>query len=139
MLLAPCTGTWGDPYLATGGTPPSNPGTQRGILFFQDRSAQNVQSSGGGGGTYAMAGTFYFHSCSGTAIAGANGLSCTVPTATPPAYYSDTLTITGNSGGSAYILGQVIIDNLALNGGGSIYMDLNPTTAQNVYKASLYQ
>ena len=96
-------------------------------------------SSGGGGGTYAMAGTFYFHSCSGTAIAGANGLSCTVPTATPPAYYSDTLTITGNSGGSAYILGQVIIDNLALNGGGSIYMDLNPTTAQNVYKASLYQ
>jgi hypothetical protein len=139
VLLAPCHGTWGDPYLATGGTPPSNPGTQRGILFFQDRSAQGVQSAGGGGGTYAMAGTFYFHSCSAAAIAGANGLSCTVPTATPPAYYSDTLTITGNSGGSAYILGQIITDNLALGGGGSIYMDLNPTTAQNIYKAALYQ
>lgn len=139
VLLAPCTGTWGDPYLAAGGTPPSNPGTQRGILFFQDRSAQGVQSAGGGGGKYAMAGTFYFHSCSSTSIAGTNGLSCSVPTATPPSYFDDTLTVTGNSGGSAYILGQIITDNLALAGGGSIYMDLNPSTAQNVYKAALYQ
>jgi Putative Flp pilus-assembly TadE/G-like len=139
VLLAPCRGTWGDTYLASGLTPPSNPGTQRGILFFQDRSAKNVQSAGGGGGTYAMAGTFYFHSCRATATAGTNGLSCTVPGATPPTYYSDTLTITGNSGGSAYILGEIITDNLDLNGGGSIYMDLNPTTAQNIYKAALYQ
>jgi len=139
VLLAPCTGTWGDPYLATSLTPPSNPGTQRGILFFQDRSATAVASAAGGGGTYAMAGTFYFHSCNSTSIAGTNGTGCSVPTATPPTYYSNSLTMTGNSGGSAYILGEIITDNLNLGGGGTIYMDLNPSSALNVLKAALYQ
>ena len=139
VLLAPCTGTWGDPFLATGGTPPSNPGTQRGILFFQDRSAQGVQSAAGGGGTYTMAGTFYFHSCSSNSTDGTDGTGCSVPTVTPPAYYSNVLTMTGNTNGSAYILGEIITDNLALGGGGAIYMDLNPTSAQTILKAALYQ
>src|SRR5215469_3009372 len=139
VLLAPCTGTWGDPFLAGGGTPPSNPGTQRGILFFQDRSATGVQSAAGGGGSYAMAGTFYFHSCNSTSISGTNGLGCNIPTSTPGPYFLNTLTLTGNSGGSAYILGEIITDNLALGGGGSIYMDLDPSSARTIYKAALYQ
>ena len=47
--------------------------------------------------------------------------------------------MTGNSGGSAYILGEIITDNLNLGGGGTIYMDLNPSSALNVLKAALYQ
>jgi hypothetical protein len=137
VLLAPCTGAFGDPYLAQGTTPPSNPGTQRGVLFFQDRSAQGVTGTLGGGGSYAMAGTFYFHSCVSTGV----GTGCTMPTGTYSTgqYFNDTLTMGGNSGAQAYILGEIIVDNLSLQGGPSIYMDLNPSSALNVYKAALYQ
>lgn len=140
-LLAPCKGPWGDPYLAASLTPPPVPGTQRGILFFQDRSAEGVQSTAGGGGTYAMAGTFYFHSCSSTAIDGKAGTSCSTPTGgnSTNQYYNDTLAMTGNTGASSYILGEIIVDNINLGGKGSIYMDLDPSSALNVYKAALYQ
>lgn len=139
-LLAPCKGTWGDPYLAAGLAVPANPGTQRGILFFQDRSAMGVQSTAGGGGSYAMAGTFYFHSCSSTAIDGTTGTSCSSPTTYSNGFYfNDTLQMQGNPGASSYILGEIIVDNLSLGGSASIYMDLSPSSALNVYKASLYQ
>jgi len=86
-----------------------------------------------------MAGTFYFHSCSSTSIDGTKGTGCSVPAVTPPTYYSNMLSMTGNSKGSAFILGEIITDNLTLGGGGGIYMDLNPTSAQNILKAALYQ
>jgi Putative Flp pilus-assembly TadE/G-like len=141
VLLAPCKGTWGDQYLAAGLTVPSNPGTQRGILFFQDRSAQAVTANISGGGSYAMAGTYYFHSCSSTSIDGTNGLNCAQPTGSYSSgqYYTNTLNLSGNSGASSYVLGEIIVDNLELGGGGSIYMDLDPSSALNVYKAALYQ
>ena len=139
-LLAPCKGTWGDPYLAAGLAVPANPGTQRGILFFQDRSAKGVASQAGGGGSYAMAGTFYFHSCSATAIDGTTGTSCSSPTTySQGLYFNDSLLMQGNPGASSYILGEIIVDNLNLGGSASIYMDLSPSSALNVYKASLYQ
>lgn len=133
VFLAPCTGTYGDQNYS------SALGRQRGILFFHDRTAKSVVSNSGGGGSYAMAGTFYFHSCS-SSVGGA--APCTAPTADPaPAgsYFSDTLNMQGSAGATSYILGEIIVDNLQLSGGPSIYMDLNPNSANNVYKASLYQ
>jgi hypothetical protein len=138
VLLAPCRGPYGDPYLAAGNTPPTNPGTQRGILFFQDRTLKSVQALGGGGGTYAMAGTFYFHSCS----SGTGGPPpCTQPTGATSqgTYYNDELTMDGGSGSTSYILGEIIVDNLHMQGTPTIFMDLNPTSAQNILKAALYQ
>jgi Putative Flp pilus-assembly TadE/G-like len=55
LLLAPCTGTYGDPTGA---------GQFRGMLFFQDR-ASNADSAYGGGGSSLAAGSLYFHQTSG--------------------------------------------------------------------------
>ena len=144
VLLAPCFGTagasgnpYGDPYLAQGLAVPSNPGTQRGILFFQDRSNTGVQATSGGGGSYAMAGTFYFHSCN----SGGTGTSCSQPTGSTSqgGYFNNTLTMSGNTGAQSYILGEIIVDNLSLSGNPAIFMDLSPTSANNILKATLYQ
>ena len=138
VILAPCTGPFGDTYLAAGKTHPSNPGTQRGILFFQDRTLLGVVATGGGGGSYAMAGTFYFHSCS-SSTGGAP--PCTQPTGSTSTgtYYNDKLTMDGNSGSTSYILGEIIVDNLDMQGTPTIVMDLNPTSANNILKVALYQ
>jgi hypothetical protein len=140
VLLAPCTGPYGDAYLAMTPpqSPPSNPGTQRGVLFFQDRTALGIIANSGGGGSYAMAGTFYFHSCS-SATGGAP--PCVQPSGTTSTgtYYNDKLTMGGGSGTSSYILGEIIVDNLDMQGSPTIFMDLNPTSAANILKAALYQ
>src|SRR5229473_1696515 len=52
VLLAPCTGTYGDPFEATGGTDPD--GEQRGFLMFQDRSTEAANQSWGGGGSFLL-------------------------------------------------------------------------------------
>jgi len=49
VLLAPCSGTYGDPLAQ-----------YRGLLFFQDR-ASNVGGGWGGGGGFLLAGSMYFH------------------------------------------------------------------------------
>jgi len=131
VLLAPCTGPYGDPFLAAGGTPPAGLGQQRGMLFFQDRSATSVNPSAGGGGQYLLAGTMYFHSCNTTGT----GTGCL----SAPTYYNDIFTLQGGSGSSTYVLGQIIVDNLTLGGNSGIFMDLNPSSAFNILKASLYQ
>jgi len=131
VLLAPCTGPYGDPFLAAGGTPPASLGPQRGMLFFQDRSATSVNPSAGGGGQYLLAGTMYFHSCN----ASGTGTTCL----SAPTYYNDVFSLQGGSGSSTYVLGQIIVDNLTLGGNSGIFMDLNPSSAFNVLKASLYQ
>jgi hypothetical protein len=136
VLLAPCTGTYGDPSLAAGNTPPSNPGQQRGILFFQSRSATSVAAKYGGQGAYAMAGTMYFHSCKSGIAAGGTATNCDT---TSGNYFTDSILMDGGTGTSAYVLGEIITDNLHLQGQSSIYMDLSPTSVLNVYKASLYQ
>jgi hypothetical protein len=126
VLIAPCSGYYGDP-LGTGDTI----GEQRNILFFQDRSATGVSANWGGGGQFLLAGTMYFHSCNSSGT----GVSCT--TTTP--YYTDSLTLKGNSASGTYLLGDIVADTLTLGGTSGINMDLNPTSAYSILKASLFQ
>lgn len=129
VLLAPCTGPYGDPIEAVGGTDPL--GEQRGMLFFQDRSASGVSASWGGGGSFLLAGTMYFHHCNATGT----GTSC----GSAPTYYDAMFSLAGNSGSSTYVLGDIVTDNLTLGGTSGITMDLNPTSAFNILKATLLQ
>ena len=119
VLLAPCTGTYGDPN-----------GQYRGILFFADRSS-GVGGGWGGGGGFLLAGSMYFHQCN----ASGTGTGC----GNPPADYNDQFTLQGGSGLASYVLGEIITDQLSLGGGGQINMALNPSAAYNVLKVSLLQ
>jgi hypothetical protein len=73
----------------------------------------------------------YFHHCN----ASGTGTSCGAPTA----YYDAMFSLQGNSGSSTYVLGDIVADNLTLGGTSGITMDLNPTAAYNILKASLLQ
>jgi len=126
ILLGPCTGYYGDPLGAA-----DTLGIQRGFLFFQDRSATSVDPSWGGGGQFLLAGTMYFHSCN----ASGTGVGC----GTAPTYYNDIFSLSGNSGSGTYVLGDIVADNLTLGGTSGITMDLNPTKAYSILKASLLQ
>ena len=134
LLLGPCTGYYGDPL---GASAPASIGEQRWFLFFQDRSAKAVNPSWNGGGQFLLAGTMYFHSCN----AAGTGVGCTPPPPSPSTsdYYQDIFNLQGNSGSGTYVLGEIVADNLTLGGTSGIVMDLNPTTAFNILKASLYQ
>jgi hypothetical protein len=137
VLLAPCTGKYGDQ------NPVASKGIQHGVLFFQDRTATGLSGNNGpnagGGGSYALAGTMYFHSCDPTGTAS----TCNFPTGTVNStngnYFRDNFQLGGGSGSQSYVLGEIIVDNITLQGGGSIYMDLNPSTVNNIFKAALYQ
>ena len=50
ILMAPCTGPYGD-----------STGLYRGILFFVDRSISAADASWGGGGSFILAGAIYVH------------------------------------------------------------------------------
>lgn len=126
VMLAPCYGTYGDPL---GAADPL--GVQRGILLFQDRASLSANPSWGGGGTFLLAGTMYFHSCNGSGT----GINC----GAAGTYYNDIFTLQGGSGSTTYVLGDIIADNIALGGNSGITMDLNPTKAFSILKASLLQ
>jgi hypothetical protein len=134
LLMGPCTGYYGDPL---GTLEPAAIGEQRWFLFFQDRSAIAVQPQWGGSGQFLLAGTMYFHSCKSNG----EGVSCTPPPnpATASSYYQDIFSMQGSAGSGTYVLGEIVTDNLTLGGTSGIVMDLNPTTAFNILKASLYQ
>jgi Putative Flp pilus-assembly TadE/G-like len=117
VLMAPCTGPYGDPL-----------GQYRGILFFQDR-ASGAGGGWGGGGGFLLAGSMYFHHCN----AAGTGVSC----GANPTYYNSIFTLQGNSGSASYVLGDIITDNLAMGGTPTINMALNPTAAYNTLKATL--
>jgi hypothetical protein len=127
ILLGPCTGYYGDPL----GTAEPVIGEQRQFLFFQDRSAENVNPSWGGGGQFLLAGTMYFHSCN----ASGTGVNC----GAVGTYWNDTFTMNGNSGSGTYVLGEIVTDNLILGGTSGITMDLNPNSAYPILKATLIQ
>lgn len=135
VMLAPCTGPggaagpYGDPYEYKGLTDPQ--GEQRGFLFFQDRSVENASQSWGGGGSFLLAGTMYFHSCNSSGTGTGCGAAGT--------YYTDNFSLGGNSGSSTYVLGDIVADNVTLQGNSGITMDLNTTTAFNILKASIFQ
>jgi hypothetical protein len=123
ILLAPCSGTYGDPL----GT--SNPiGEQRGILFFQNRS-QSANPQWGGGGQFLLAGTMYFHQC--VTSGPDRGTNCS------PSAYNTTLSLGGNAGSGTYNLGGMVVDRLSMGGTSGITMDLNPNAMFGTPKAAL--
>ncbi len=126
VMLAPCYGTYGDPL---GVADPM--GIQRGILLFQDRASLSANPSWGGGGSFLLAGTMYFHSCN----AAGTGVNC----GAAGTYYNDIFTLQGGSGSTTYVLGDIIADNIALGGNSAITMNLNPTKAFSILKATLLQ
>jgi hypothetical protein len=107
LLLAPCSGTYG---LIVDGL------TYRGILFFQDRAATNMQNAYGGGGSSLAAGSMYFHE-----------------TAT----YTSHLQLQGNAGSTSFILGEIITDSVGMGGNPTIDMVLNPSKSNALLKATL--
>lgn len=120
-----CSLNYGDPQ----GT--SDPiGEQRGVLFFQNRSVNAGNNPGwSGGGNNLLAGTMYFHQCVTTSPD--TGQGCV------SGAFNDQMNLFGNSGASTYVLGDIIVDQLKLGGGGSIVMDLNPSTSSTTLKAAL--
>jgi len=125
ILLAPCTGTYGqidvDPN--TGATAPA-----RGMLFFQNR-ATNGAGDWGGGGEFLLAGTIYFHQCN----ASGTGVGCSPP----PTAYNASFKLQGNSCSATYIIGNIDTDKLIMGGTPCIKMSLDPYAVQRVLKATL--
>lgn len=124
VLIAPCTGYYGDPL---GSSDPL--GLQRGMLFFQDRSASDVNATWGGGGQFLLAGAIYIHHCN----ASGTGTGC----GSPSSYYDASFSLSGNSCAGTYVLGTMVVDNLTLGGTSCITMDLNPNAAYWVMKATM--
>jgi hypothetical protein len=118
VLLAPCTGKYGDPYEALTPSLTDPDGEQHGFLMFQDRTTASANQSWGGGGSMLLAGTMYFHNSTD---------------------FSDTFTLSGNSGSSTYVLGDIVADNVSLSGDSQVTMDLNTSVVFNVLKASIFQ
>jgi putative Flp pilus-assembly TadE/G-like protein len=112
-------------------------GEQRGIVFFQDRSADLAtaknQPSFGGGGAFGIDGTFYFHYCSSTSGDGTEAQSCSTSD------YTDQLTLSGNSASNSFVIGDIVVDQLNFGGTSGVEMDLNPAALYYVLKASLLQ
>jgi hypothetical protein len=137
VLLGPCqapTGggtNYGDPL---GANDPL--GEQRGMLFFQDRSANLAaagnQPSWGGGGAFGITGIMYFHYCNSADGAGL-GTNCN------SAAYTDNLSLQGGSASTTFVIGDIVTDKLNLGGNPQIEMDLNPNALFYVFKASLLQ
>jgi hypothetical protein len=124
ILVAPCTGYYGDPL---GAKDPL--GVQRGILFFQDRSASAVSATWGGGGQSVNSGAIYIHHCNSSGT----GLAC----GSPPTYYDASLSMVGSSCSGAYTLGTIVVDDLSMSGSSCITMDLNPNGAYWTLKAAV--
>lgn len=124
VLLAPCTGAYGDPLGA---------GHERGILFFHDRDTQPTsQPSWSSAVSFGLVGSLYFHNCSSTTVTGSgSGVNC------DPTAFTDTLTL--SSGANAYIIGNIVVDQLHLAGSSPITISLSPKAEYYTLKASLLQ
>jgi Flp pilus assembly protein TadG len=127
-----CSINYGDPL---GANDPL--GEQRGMLFFQDRSADLASShppkqpSWQGGGSFGLAGNLYFHYCN-SATAGSGG-GC------PTSAFTDQFSLGGGSSTNTFVVGDIVTDELSLGGNSQIEMDLNPNALYYVLKASLLQ
>ncbi len=127
VLLAPCTGPYGDP---------SGNGQQRGMLFFHDRDTPPaLQPKWRSAGSFGLIGNVYFHYCNSTSSTGTgSGANC------DPNAFTDTFNL--GSGLAAYIVGDIVVDQLQLGQTGStstIKVSLNPNPQYYVLKASLLQ
>jgi hypothetical protein len=125
VLLAPCTGPYGDPLAPQG--------NERGILFFHDRHIQPAtQPSWSSAGSFGLVGSLYFHYCnSTTATASDSGVNC------DSTAFTETLTL--DSGANAYIIGNIVADQLHIAGNSAITVGLSPKAEYYTLKASLLQ
>ncbi|HKW17730.1 MAG TPA: pilus assembly protein TadG-related protein [Terriglobales bacterium] len=121
VLLAPCAGTYGDPQGA---------GIARGMLFFQDREAVSAAPVWNSAGSFALVGNLYFHDCQSSTSTG-TGANCI------SSAFTDTLTL--GSGANAYIVGDIVADQLSLLANSNITVSLSPNPQYYVLKASLLQ
>src|SRR5579863_277061 len=131
VLLAPCTtlGTYVGAVMPNVGTDTLGP--ERGILFFADRSAApNKGETMNGGGGLLLSGTMYFRDCPALLTIGTCNL--------PPTDYQTVTTLTGGSGSGTRVFGEIITDQLTLNGNSGITMDLNPWS-RPILKVELLQ
>jgi hypothetical protein len=106
VLLAPCSGSYGDPS-----------GQYRGFLYFQDRAAAAAPSWQGGGTTLA-AGFMYFHQCRPDGA----GVACYAPGISA---YGTSFNMGGNPGSGSYAVGSLVTDTIVSNGNPGIMMILN--------------
>ena len=138
VLLGPCQAPTGGGYNYGDPLGVDDPvGEQRGMLFFQDRSA-NLAAAGnqpnwGGGGSFGLAGNLYFHYCNSSDGAGL-GSNCNAATA-----YTDNVGLQGGACSSTFVVGDIVTDKLNMGGNPCIEMDLNPAALFYVLKASLIQ
>lgn len=127
-----CSNNYGDPL---GANDPL--GEQRGMLFFQDRSANlaaahpTKQPSWQGGGAFGLAGNLYFHYCASSTAGSGSGCSSSA--------YTDQFSLGGGSASNTFVVGDIVTDELSLGGNSQIEMDLNPNALYYVLKASLLQ
>lgn len=111
------------------GSPGSS--SYKGILFFEDRTAaanngtvkKSTPHSLGGNGSMTLLGTIYMTNTRATMLGDAT-------------HYQE-LDITGTSGNSTIIQGEIIVDALGLSGNGTITMNLNSTPAYIVRQVAL--
>lgn len=129
VLLAPCTtlGTYVGAVMPNVGTDAVGP--LRGVLFFADRSASTAETMNGGGGLL-LTGTLYFRDCPSLLTTG----TCNQP----PTDYQTTVSLTGGSGSGTRVYGEIVTDQLSLNGNSGITMDLNPWS-RPILKVELLQ
>ncbi|HEV2275782.1 MAG TPA: Tad domain-containing protein [Acidobacteriaceae bacterium] len=116
VLTAQCAanGTYWD---AGGDTTDSRgaPGS-RGLLVFQDH-ADTTNPTFGGSGNLTFSGVLYFHSTG----------------------YGDVLSLSGGSSSGAFVLGEIVADQISLTGSGKINLALNPAPTTNMLKVGMFQ
>jgi hypothetical protein len=84
--------------------------------MFQDHG-DTTQPQFTGSGSLQFSGALYFHSSS----------------------YGDTLSLSGGSSSGAYILGEIVVDNVSLTGSGIINLALNPDPSVEMSKVGVFQ
>ena len=129
VLMAPCTtlGTYVGAVMPNVGTDTLGP--ERGILLFADRSAAAQETLNGQGG-FLLAGTMYFRDCPSLLTTG----TCNQP----PTDYQTNLGLWGGAGSGTRVFGEIVTDQLSLNGNSGITMDLNPWS-RPILKVELLQ
>jgi hypothetical protein len=141
VLMAPCSGTYGDPST----TPDADLGVQRGLLLFQNR-ARRGEVNFSGQGTLLMAGAMYAHRCTTGNGIDVGGASCVSPSSTScggiagnTSSFCSNINFNGGSGSTTFVLGAVVTDYLTIGGNGVLAMTLNPGAVYKAYKASLFR
>lgn len=114
ILLAQCTANGS--YWDQAGDTTDSVGNIRGLLMFMDH-ADTAEPQLNGSGTLAYTGTMYFHSNS----------------------YATIFHFTGGTSTGTLVWGNVIADQLLLDGSGALNMALNPAATTPILKVGLMQ